>query len=213
MTPIKATIFILGSGGFAHELADYMKDLFQQATKSRFGLRGDSDIFFVDDDNKDVMSIKQYLNRISSLSGEYYSIMGSDRCDAKMKMKEQIVKPILSFVHPRSVKFGTVGEGCVLAPGAVLAPRAVLGKHVLCNYNSTIGYETIIGDYSIIGPNASVGNNCTLGEGVYVGSNACIRENIQVGDGAIIGMGAIITKNVEPNTTTKVKNDGRIRRN
>ena len=201
MTPIKATIFILGSGGFAHELADYMKDLFQQATKSRFGLRGDSDIYFVDDNNKDVMSVKQYLNRISSLSGEYYSIMGSGHCDIKMKMADEIVKPILSFIHPRSVKLGTAGAGCVLAPGAILAPRAVLGDHVLCNYNSTIGHDTQVGDFSVIAPNASVGGNCMLGKGVYVGSNACIRENIQIGDGAIIGRGAIITKNVEPNTT------------
>jgi acetyltransferase-like isoleucine patch superfamily enzyme len=181
-----------------------MKDLFQQATKSRFGLRGDSDIFFVDDDNQDVLSVKQYLNRISSLSGEYYSIMGSDNCDAKMKMVEKIVPRILSFIHPRSVKLGAADEGCILAPGAVLAPRAVLGKHVLCNYNSVVGYESVVGDYSVIGPNASVGNNCTLGKGVYVGSNACIRENISIGDGAIIEIGAIITEDIPSITQGKV---------
>jgi sugar O-acyltransferase (sialic acid O-acetyltransferase NeuD family) len=203
MRPIKATVFILGSSGFAHELADYIKDLFQNATKARFGLRSDSEIFFVDDSNSDVLSVKQYLNKISSLSGEYYSIMGSGRCDIKIRMQEEIVEPILSFIHPRAIKLGTTGAGTVMAPGAVLAPRAVLGKHVLCNYNATVGHDTRVGDYSVISPNASVGGNCMLGKGVYVGSNACIRENVKIGDGATIGMGAIITKDVPSKETTK----------
>lgn len=199
--PIKATIFILGSGGFAYELSDYMKDLFKQATKSRFGLRSDSEIFFVDDNNPDVMSIKDYQNRVSSLKSEYYSIMGSGHCDIKLKMKDQIIEPVISFIHPQSIKLGKAGLGCILAPGAVLAPRAVLGEHVLCNYNCTVGHDTRVGDYSVIAPNASVGGNCVLGKAVYVGSNACIRENVSVGDGSFVGMGAIVTKDVPPNTT------------
>lgn len=201
MTPIKATIFILGSSGFAHELSDYMQDLFKQATQSRFGLRSDSEIFFVDDNNPDVLSVKEYKKRISNLSGEYYSIMGSGHCEIKLRMAEEIDKPILSFVHPRAVKLGKAGAGCILAPGAVLAPRAVLGEHVLCNYNSTVGHDTRVGSYSVISPNASVGGNCVLGKAVYVGSNACIRENVSIGDGAMIGMGAVVTKDVPPNTT------------
>lgn len=201
MRPIKATVFILGSDGFAHELSDYIKDLFQSATKSRFGLRSDSEIFYVDDENLDVLSVKQYKNKISSLSGEYYSIMGSSHCDVKIRMQEEIVEPILSFIHPRAVKLGSAGPGSVMAPGAVLAPRAVLGKHVLVNYNATVGYDTRVGDYSVISPGAAVGGNCMLGKAVYVGSNACIRENIKIGDGATIGMGAIITKDVPPNVT------------
>lgn len=201
MTPIKATIFILGSDGFAHELSDYMRELFQNATKARFGLRSDSDIFFVDNNNSDVLSIEDYRNRMSSLKGEAYSIMGSDRCNIKIRMQEEIVEPILSFIHPRAVKLGTAGPGTVMAPGAVLAPRATLGKHVLINHNATIGHDAKVGDCSVICPNAAVGSNCTLGKGVYVGANACIRENIKIGDGATIGMGAIITKNVPPNAT------------
>ena len=201
MTPIKATIFILGSGGFAHELSDYMKDLYKSATTARFGLRSDSEIFFVDDNNPDVLSVKQYLNKMRSLSGEYCSIMGSGHCNVKKKMQEEIIEPILSFIHPRSIKLGSTGVGTVMAPGSVLAPRAVLGKHVLLNYNATVGHDSRVGDYSVIAPSASVGGNCTLGEGVYVGSNACIREKITIGDGVTIGMGAIVTKDIPPNVT------------
>jgi sugar O-acyltransferase (sialic acid O-acetyltransferase NeuD family) len=201
MTPIKATIFILGSSGFAHELADYIEAPFKNATQGRFGLRADSDIFYVDDSNPDVLSVKEYRNKVSSISGPYYSIMGSGKCSIKVKMLEEIVGPIFSYTHPRAVSLGKISEGCVVAPGAVLAPRSVLGKHVLCNYNATVGHDSTIGDYSVISPNASVGGYCTIGEGVYIGSNACIRENISIGKGAVIGMNATITKDVPPNVT------------
>lgn len=201
MRPIKATVFILGSGGYAHELADYIKDLFQSATKARFGLRSDSEIYFVDNNNSDVLSVKKYHEMIKSLPGEYYSIMGAGHCNVKIQMQEEIVEPILSFIHPRSINLGKAGAGTVAAPGAVIAPRANLGKHVLVNYNATVGHDTKVGDYSVICPNASVGGNCTLGKAVYVGSNACIREKINIGDNSIIGMGAIVTKDVPPNTT------------
>jgi len=90
MTPIKATIFILGSGLFAQEIEHYLGEMFKAATISKFGLRSDSQIFFVDDSNKDVLSHKQYLNKISSLSGDYYSIMGSGTPRIRKKMREQI---------------------------------------------------------------------------------------------------------------------------
>ena len=199
MLPTKATIFILGSGGFAHELHDYIAEPWTHANKSRFGSSNliKSEIYFVDDSNPDVLNTKEYYNRVAKLT-ECYSILGAGRCDFKMEMIKDIKGSIFSFIHPRSHNLGEVGKGCVIAPGAVIAPRATIGEHVLCNYNSTIGHDSIIGDFSTICPNASVAGDCTLGKGVYVGSNACIREKITIGDGATIGMGAVVTKDVPP---------------
>ena len=201
MLPTKATIFILGSGGFAHELHDYMHDLWRQANQGRFGSSKflGSEIFFVDGSNPDALTVEEYHKRLGQ--SECYSIMGAGHCDIKMRMIEEIKGDIISFVHPRAVNLGKIEEGCILAPGAVVAPRAALGKHVLCNYNSTVGHDSEIGSYSIICPNASVGGTCTLGKGVYVGSNACIRENISIGDGATIGMGAVVTRDVPAGAT------------
>lgn len=199
--PIKATVFILGSGGFAKEIRDYLGSLFNKAQKSKFGLRADSEILFVDDSNPDVLSVAKYHDMTSSMASQYYSIMGSGHCYIRKRMANQIVEPIMSFVHPNSFNLGEIGPGTVVAPLAVVAPRVVIGKHCLINYGATIGHDTNIGDYSVIAPQAALGGGCMLGEGVYVGANAAIRENIKVGDGATIGMSAIVTKNVPPGVT------------
>jgi acetyltransferase EpsM len=201
MTPIKATVFILGSGGFAQEIRDYMGDLFKKAHTSKFGLRSDSEILFVNDFDPDVLSVKEYHQKALALTGEHYSIMGSGHCKIRKQMAKEIIEPILSFVHPNAFNAGKVGPGTVVAPLAVVAPRVVLGKHCLVNYGATVGHDTIVGDYTVIAPQAALGGGCMLGEGVYVGANASIRENIKVGNGATIGMGAIITKDVPPGVT------------
>lgn len=199
--PIKATVFILGSSGFARELLAYIQEGFSAATKSKFGLRSDSEFYFVDDMNPDVLSVKSYKQKVSSLTGPYFSIMGSGKCDIKLKMKDQIIEPILSFTHPRAIQLGRIDHGTIIAPGAVIAPHVLIGSHVLCNYNCTVGHDTIIGDYSVISPGAGIGGNCVLGKAVYVGAGAMIRENINIGDGAIIGMNATVTKDVPSGAT------------
>ena len=196
--PLKATIFILGSGGFANELQSYIENL--MATNST--IRPDSKIYFVDDRDPKALTVKEYYNKISSLSSPYYSIMGSGKCDVKQKMSKEIVEPLFSLIHPWArVINSKVGKGSVIAPGAVLAPRSKIGKHVLCNYNCTIGHDAVIGDLSVVGPNASISGNVTLGEGVYIGAGASVRENLTIGDGAVVGMGAVVIKDVPPGMT------------
>jgi sugar O-acyltransferase (sialic acid O-acetyltransferase NeuD family) len=199
MTPIKATIFILGSGGFAKEIRDYLRDLLMNTPK--MGLRCDSEILFVNNDDPDALSVEAYNEKITTLNEKYYSIMGSGHCHIRKKMTSEIIEPLLSFIHPAAFNLGKIGSGTFVAPAAVIAPRVIIGKHCLINYGATVGHDTTIGDYSVIAPQAALGGGCMLGEGVYVGANASVRENIKVGDGATIGMGAIITKDVPPGVT------------
>lgn len=201
MRSIKATVFILGSSGFAKEVGDYLGAMFKKGMTAKFGLRSDSEIFYVDDSNPDVLSVKEYKSMIQKINHEYFSIMGSGQCHIRQKMLNEIIEPIISFVHPSSFNMGKVGAGTVVAPMAVVAPRVIVGKHCLINYGATIGHDTTIGECCVISPQAAVGGNCVIEDGVYVGANASIRENIKIGKGSTIGMGAIVTKDVPPGVT------------
>lgn len=188
-------IFILGSGGFANELKNYILDL----TSGVGRLPIKCEVYLVDDGNPDALTMAEYKKLQDSHS---YSIMGSGKCQIKRKMLDQIKYPYFNLTHPKSVFVNAEqGSGNVIAPGAVVAPNAKIGNHVLCNYNCTIGHDAVIGDLSVIGPNASISGNVVLGEAVYVGAGASIKENIKIGDNATIGMGAVVINDVPANTT------------
>jgi len=218
MIPLKSTIYILGSGGFANEVATYIRELVTTSSnqsmsmlRGRTGmlpdhLQADVDIHYVDDHaaGEGILTVRGYQNAYSTFSTKpKYSIMGSGQCSIKLKMKKEIIEPYFSMRHPRSTISGSsqIGNGSVTAPGAVIAARTILGEHVLVNYNATIGHDTKIGSFSVVSPNAAVGGFCDIGEAVYIGSGAQIKEKITIGDGAIIGMGAIVTKDVPPGVT------------
>jgi sugar O-acyltransferase (sialic acid O-acetyltransferase NeuD family) len=183
-----AYLYILGSSGFAREVAAYAREMNDKIQ-----------IIFVDNsvNDKDCISVNQYWNMIENEQCE--SIIGAGRSEIRERMMKELRPPFASIIHPRSVILGHISPGCVIAPGAVIAPNAKLSKHVAVNYNATIGHDVFVGDLSIVGPGSSIGGWCSIGESVYIGAGALIREKLHIGSGAIIGMGAVVTKDVPEN--------------
>ncbi len=181
-------LFILGSSGFAYEVAAYAADIFPERKT-----------IFVDDTSKDAgsISVNEYWSRIEN--GDSESILGSGRCEIRIRMVDEIKPPFATIVHSRATVFGKIDRGCVIAPGAVIALNAVISEHVVVNYNATVGHDCVVGELSVIGPGASIGGWCQVGRGVYIGAGALIREKLQIGDYAIVGMGAVVTKDIPEN--------------
>jgi acetyltransferase EpsM len=181
----KTPLYILGSSGYAKEVAAYARVLSPERS-----------IYFVDNhyQGERCITVEEYHIRVRN-GGE--SVLGSGRCEIRRKMMHEIVPPFATIVHPAAVVMGDLEEGCVVAPGAVVAPNAMLKAHVVVNYNATVGHDAVIGALSVIGPTAAVGGWCILGEAVYVGAGALIREKVILDRDVVVGMGAVVTKNVE----------------
>jgi len=181
-------IFILGSSGFAKEIAAYIKEFMPNVR-----------VEFVDDTSKNAITVDEYVNKTTD-NNRCATILGSGHPKNKNRMLSQINTDLLNILHPRSVisKSAEIGNGCVIAPGAVISPWAIIGDNVLVNYNATIGHNSIIGNLSTISPNSAVGGWVQIGNGVYVGSGAHIHERIKIGDESIVGMGAVVLKDVPP---------------
>jgi sugar O-acyltransferase (sialic acid O-acetyltransferase NeuD family) len=224
MIPLQSAVYILGSGGFANEIATYVREMVS-ASKPQATYRGpigplsdrlktNLDIFFVDDNaaGDQILSVKEYRRKFSSSSAKpRFSIMGSGQCTIKKKMQGEILEPYISFKHPKSAisTSAKIGKGSMIAPGAVVAARTVLGQHVLANYNCKIGHDSSIGELSTVSPGAFIGGFCKIGDAVYIGANAAIREGITIGDNSIIAMGAIVVKDVPPDSIA-IGNPGQI---
>lgn len=180
-------LYILGSSGFAREVAAYA-----------LALAPEREVFFVDDYDKSGASLTadQYTERVRLYGGE--SVLGAGRCEIRRKQLAEIQPPYATIVHPAAVVMGQIAPGCVVAPGAVIAPHARLENHVVVNYNATVGHDTLIESLCVIGPGVAVGGWCHLAEAAYVGAGALIRERLNIGHDAVIGMGAVVTKDVAP---------------
>lgn len=184
---LSVPLYILGSSGYAHEVAAYARVVNPKRT-----------FYFVDSYSNEpgCLTVAEYWEKVASDKGE--SVMGSGRCEIRRRMLLEITPPFATIVHPTAVVMGSVAPGCVIAPGAVIAPNAQLGLHVTINYNATVGHDTFIQDLSVVGPGAAIGGWCQLHEAVYIGAGALVREKLTVEQDAVIGMGAVVTKNVPP---------------
>jgi hypothetical protein len=180
-------LYILGSSGFAREVAAYARLLAPERA-----------VFFVDDYDQsgESLTAAQYVERLRGDGGE--SVLGAGRCEIRRKQLAELQPPFATIIHPAAVVMGEVAPGCVIAPGAVIAPNARLESHVVVNYNATVGHDTLIQRLSVVGPGSAVGGWCQLGEASYVGAGALIRERLHIGHDAIIGMGAVVTRDVSP---------------
>lgn len=193
MVEARRTIYILGSGSYAGEVAAYARQLYGPEVDCRF----------VDDRNPDrAISSKAYHAQREVDGG--VSVMGSGLIDIRRRMEEEIRPPFLTLVHPRSTLIeATIGEGTVIAPGAVVSVGARIGEHVLINYQASIGHGCSIGRLTVISPNAIISGDCLFEEAVFVGAGAIFKQGVRVGTGSVIGMGAVVTRDVPAGVVAK----------
>ena len=89
-----------------------------------------------------------------------------------------------------------IGKGSIIAPQAVLTANIEVGSHVIVNVGATISHDCTIGNFVTIGPGAHVAGNVELGDGVFVGIGASISNGVKVAEGSVIGAGAVVIKDV-----------------
>lgn len=186
------TAVIVGTGGFAVELAGLLRDA-QWDVRGFVGPQPDRDL------PGDRLGDDDALAEAHAGS-EVFVAVGDPT--TRRRLCEAVVglgRNVAGFRHPAAHIDPTanLGEGSVVYPNATIHADVVLGRSVLVNSNATIGHETAVGDYVNIGPGAALGGCVTLGEGAYVGIGACLIERLNVAPGATIGAGATLVNNAE----------------
>ena len=187
----QSSYIIIGTGGFAIELASLIKDL-------GLTLQG-----FVGPENT------------TAMEGQW---LGDDDCLVDIDQKENLIIAIgdpskrqeiankigkinlslSTFIHSNSYisRSSSIGIGTMIYPNSSIHASVKLGEGVLINSNVTIGHETTIDSFVNVGPGASIGGRCKLGKRVYIGIGSSIIENISIIDDAYIGAGAVINKDI-----------------
>lgn len=201
-------LIILGAGGFAREVAQYVKDI--NRIKPTYQLLG-----YIDEDKnkhgqvyEGVKVLGDFTNFVSNLNSNsnstLYCICPIGNPQIKQKLVDKAKKLGLKFtniIHPTAYVGDSVrlGKGIIIGPKCILTVNIDIGNHVSINPACGIGHDSYIGDYTTLYWNINISGNVHIGKAVEIGSKTFIKQGIDIADGAVIGAGAVVVKDVEKN--------------
>lgn len=199
-------IIIIGAGGHAAELDEYIRLNKKVIGKKNFSIAG-----FIDDNPNSYSRYKfsaPFLGTILEhviIKDKYYIIGVAD-----LRFRRSIVERFISeganfteFVHHSSYisSSAKIGQGCIIGPNTTIGPNVIIGKFNLVNSRCTIGHDTFIGDYNFIAPNVCFSGFTQIGNENLFGINSTLLPEIRVGNNNRIMAGMVIDNNVGDDST------------
>lgn len=200
-------IIIIGCGGHAAELRDYINDF--NNTKSMDEL---IEVVGYIDDNKDgylhYEFQEPYLGDIKThvVRNDVSYLMGIANLEYRKSIVTQFEQngaKIIGFIHPtaRISPSAKVGKGVVISHNASLGPKVVVEDHTIINSRTTVGHDTHVGKFNFISPLCALSGNTSIGEGNLIGTNVITIPGIKIGNNNKIGAGVVLFFDVEYNQT------------
>ena len=196
-------IAILGTGGFAREIATLIQDI--NNTDSKYELVG-----FVDNSIEKGTLINGYPvigndEEINQTNEPIGLVLAFGEPKIKMKVRSKFTNPLVSFptiIHPSAIvgdrKLVEIGDGCIICASVIITTNIKIKDYVTLNLQCTVGHDTIIDSYSSFMPSCNISGEVHIGEGVYCGTGVKIINQTDIGEHSIIGAGAVVAKSREP---------------
>jgi acetyltransferase EpsM len=190
-------IIIIGAGGHAAELNDYIRLHNNLKPLEALNLIG-----FIDDDNSIYNHYDYeapYLGTIKEhkINSDVFYLMGI----ANLKYRKEITENFISrggkftgFIHPTVVisPSAKIDESVVISHSTSVGPMVKIGKHNLINSRCTIGHDTQIGEYNFISPMVALSGNTKIGNENLIGTGSITIPAINIGNNNKIGAGTVV---------------------
>lgn len=199
-------IIIIGSGGHAAELREYINHHNAKGASEPINVLG-----FIDDDestHSHYSFIEPYLGNIKNhvINPDAFYLMAI----ANLSYRQPIIERFISegahftgFIHPTAIiaSSAEIGEGTVISHNASVGPKVKIGKFNMLNSRCTIGHDSVLGNFNFISPQVAVSGNSHIGNGNLLGTNSCTIPGILIGNNNKIGAGTSVIMNVGDNLT------------
>jgi acetyltransferase EpsM len=200
------TVLIIGAGGHAAEIRDYIRHYNQHNSTEQIEVTG-----FIDDNEKPYEHYgfeEPFLGSIKDhkVRTDCYYLMGI----ANLKYRQGIIERFLKaggkftgLIHPTALisPSATIGEGVVISHNASVGPKVKIGNFNMLNSRCTIGHDTQMGDYNFISPKVALSGNTQIGNNNMIGTNASTIPSAKIGNNNIIGAGMVVYKNISDDET------------
>ena len=208
-------IIIVGSGGHAAELRDYINHNNNARPSDRIEVIG-----YIDDDKSTYEHYEfpePYLGTIQAHEVHYdvKYLMGI----ANLEYRKQIIESLLEdgaefrgLIHPTAIisPSAEIDLTTVISHNASVGAKSKIGKFNMLNSRCTIGHDTFIGDYNFISPQVAISGNTCIGDGNLIGTNACTLPGIKIGNNNKIAAGMVVYKPVENDSTVLFRHKERL---
>jgi len=189
-------LFIYGAGGHAKVVAE-----------SAINLEHISEIFFVDDKNKD----KSIVSKNPNFSIIFESDISDDLDDVSAivgigdnQIRKSVVKrcskiPFISITSPNATvsESAKISSGSFISSGAIINADSFIGSHTIINSGSIIEHDCTVGNFCHIGPNAAIAGGVKLDENVFIGGGAYVNPNVSICSNVILGSGSLVINDIE----------------
>jgi acetyltransferase EpsM len=193
-------IIIIGAGGHAAELRDYITHI-NKLESGSITVEG-----FLDDDAPayDAYDYAEpYLGTIRGhvVRPDVEYLMGI----ANIRYRRPIIERFesegavfASLIHPTVLLSPSagLGRGVIISHNASLGPKVTVGDHNIINSRCTIGHDTVIGSYNFISPQVALSGHTRVGNENMIGVNSCTIPGIVIGNNNVIAAGTVIFRNV-----------------
>lgn len=204
-------LIVVCAGGYARELASYVRDL--RGAGEPITIRS-----FVDDhrfeatyEGAPLLGGLQHLRAfLEAHPGNMFSyICAVSNNQARLDVVRRVERLGASNLAPWTARHpnatisdsAEIGTGVCVAPGAIVTARATIGDHCILNVNSSVSHDSLIEPFVHVSPSASICGGVTIGEGCYIGPGATVVSNVQIGAWSIVGAGAVVTDDVPAYST------------
>lgn len=195
------SIVIIGYGGLAKEIAQYIADINEVKQKWEFiGYCGE--ISSIIGMRIGASSIVMEDNELLETGEHRAVVIGSGLSKVMAQIHEKFSTNCNLYypniIHPSTYIASDVppDSGTIVCPGAVISVNTIVGKHNIFNWNSTIGHDAMIGDFNVFSPGCNVSGCTRIGSRVFVGTGAQVIQGLSICDDVVVGAGAVVTKSI-----------------
>ena len=198
-------IIIVGSGGHAAELIDYIR-IWNQQKDEKIEVKG-----LIDDNHGNYVHYNFSAPFLGSIEGHVvdttcFYLMGIANIEFRKKIVLELMEKgakLTGFIHPSAEisPSAIIEEGVVISRNSTVGPMARIGKHSIINSRCTIGHDSAIGEFNFISPLCAISGNTKIGNDNLIGTNVVTLPGVKMGNRNKIGAGVVLFFDLSDDTT------------
>ena len=199
-------IIIIGSGGHAAEIVDYINYINSISSEIIYEITG------IIDESKSFYNHYMFKNKFlgnlknHTVTQDNYYVIAIGNLDIRKKIIEDLKIKNANFetiIHPTALISSTaeIGKGCLISHNVSIGPKVIISDFCILNSRSTIGHDSQIGENNFIGPKVVTGGFSKIGNHNFLGTNVSVLPKINIGNNNKLMAGMTIHNNINNNET------------